>query len=642
MGKPVVCPHCGSCFQAQPEPGHPFCLCPRCGRWMSVNLRLRPRKKPGSTKAKCPFCGAQLALGGDTCLNCQRQVFTGEMLPLFQRLRLVPTGKKMAVLSGVLAGLVALIVLVNLTIGWIRHLQRPSRPVTMPSQTAADEAAARKLVDALVAATDDVEVERLGSTLGKSGSVSVPFILKAMDRADVSDHARRAMIVALGEIKDPKAGNALADALTERPFHETALISLAQIGDARALEPMYALYTSNVRYTMLADTMANRALLPLGVNAASLQRHWSEALARVRRPMACLGRTALPQLLAGYWSARQWLPRDRGQYWLEQLDRVLEQMTLSAGPDAVLDDLLVGQPAEVRLASAMLLRKRRPTIDQTAEQRATKLADLLVHNDLTTRRRAIWVLSCLTGKTFADFSWEREPIWVSPDALKQACEWVRRKAGTSIEATPDLLAQTHPPELPKRSEYHPARIEARRLTAGLLNAEWPAAREKYRALRDLPPDAAPVVRDLLNRDPKDFGIPARLVVLQLLSQWRDAAATEPIGRLGGLKDNPPWMPAWLAISRAATSRNPALTPWLEAVYRLDPILSTQDDPQKGPTLSDLADLLAPMGKPALVAMRRSDAFRRPGSSLARLFTTTADTMSTYGWPVSAWLAEPIR
>jgi len=639
MGKPVICPHCNTLFVSQNEPGNPFCLCPSCGRWMNIAPRLRTRKRPQQVAAKCPFCGTQLALGGDTCLQCHRQVITGQKLPLLQRLALVPTGKKMAVLCGTLAGLILMIVAVNLFVSWLRRPIRTGGPKPPVVAASPEEVAARRLLNELLRSRDEPNHVRLGAALGRSGPPAVPLVIDALGQPDLAEGVRRAMITALGELGDPRGAEVLAEAMADRRFQQDAMISLAMVGDPRAAQPMLQYFTERVRHAALGDALANRSLLPVRTDPTGLQRWWADHLARLRRPVAALGAAVVPELLRTYWAAWDWPPRDRGHYWLEQVQRVLEQMTLQVSINEFLESLLTDQPPDVRLACAMVLKQRRAGAGSAAERHAGMIADLLADRNLEVRRRAVWTLACLTDKSFGSFGTAQPPAEVTAEVLMEAVQWVRHRLGKEIRIGEALLSEHKPSPLPARREYHPARVEARRLVEGLAGADWPTVRARWRDLSELPPDAAPVVRRLLEGDPRDLRVPARLLILQLLAHWRDRDAVGFMGRLEGLLDNPPWMPACIACAQASAGRDTQTRRWIDLAAGIAPSCLTEKDPNKGFTPEDLGRLIAPLGRPALTLLRQDDRFRRAGSELERVYHTTVDAMIAYGWPVSKWLEE---
>jgi hypothetical protein len=604
---------------------------------MNIGPRRRTTKKPPPGPAKCPFCGSRLPLGGDTCLKCQRQVITGQKLPLLRRIALVPTGKKMLVLCGVLAGLFALIVVVNLMVSWLGRPSQKKGPSTVRGAPSAEELTARRLINELLRSTDDAERARLGSALGQAGPAAVPLAIEALKRTDLPEGTQLALITALGELGDRRAGDLLAELMTEPPFRQAAMIGLAMIGDPRAAKDMLACFTEQVRQAALADALAKRALLPIQVDEGATQRRWADRISRLIRPVAGLGPPALPQLLSTYWAAWQWPMRDRGRYWLEQLDRVLAQMVPNGSADELLEGLLTGQSSQVRLASAMLLRKRQGSGTPSAERRAGRIADLLASSDLVVRQRAAWTLSALTDKVLGSFSAQQAPEDVGAEVLKEALLYAERRLGKQVQIDPSLLAQTKPPPEPTRREYHPARVEARRLVEGLSGADWADARTRFASLRSLPPDGAPVVRRLLEGDVRQLQLPARLVVLELLANWRDRASFRLMSRLEGLLDNPPWMRACIACAQASASRDVRVGGWLEQVARLGPGLLAGTDPARGFTPADLGELIAPLGRPALAAMWREQPFR--GGDLTKVYHATVDAMVAYGWPVQVWLGE---
>jgi hypothetical protein len=602
---------------------------------MNIGAR-RPTKKPTHVVARCPFCGSQLPLGGDTCLKCQRQVVTGQKLPLLRRIALVPTGKKMLVLCGLLAALFASIVVVNLMTSWLRQPGHKG-PSTVRSGPSAEELTARRLMDELLRTTDDAERARLGSALGQAGPAAVPMAIEALRRTDLAEGTRLVLIAALGELGDRRAGDVLAELMTGPSFRHAAMISLAMIGDPRAANDMLSYFTEQVRQAALADALARRSLLPVQVDEAAMQRRWADRITRLIRPVAGLGPAVLPQLLSTYWAAWQWPMHDRGRYWLEQLDRVLGQMVLSGPADEVLEGLLSGQSPEVRLASAMLLKKRQGRSSPLAERRAGRIADLLADGDPVVRRRAVWTICALTDRALGSFGAQQPPEDVGEEVLKEALLYAQRRLGRQVQIDPSLLAQTKLPSEPTRREYHPARVEARRLVEGLGGADWPNARSRLAVLRSLPPDAAPVVRPLLEGDVRQLQVPARLVVLELLANWRDRASSRLMGRLEGLLDNPPWMPPCIACAQASASRDVRVGGWLERLARLDPGALAGTDPARGFTPADLGELIAPLGRPALAAIRRDPSFA--SGELAKVYHATVDAMVAYGWPVQAWLGE---
>jgi len=640
MSKSVLCPHCGHFFLSHNEPGNPFCMCPACGRWMDIAPKRQGKRKPHRA-TQCPFCGTQLALGGDTCLSCHRQIITGEMLPLRDRLALVPMGKKMAVLCGGLAFLVSIIVIVNVIVTWVRHPTPPrSRPVS--KVTVPEELAAKKILDQLLHSTDDRERTRLSEALGRIGPAAVPLALKALERSDLPEETRRGILNALGEIGDPRAADALAEAMKEERFHRTALISLAMVGDRRAAEGLVRLFTEAVRHASLGNALMKRSLIPAASDPTFVQRQWAESATRLHRPAGALGATILPDLLAVYWSAWDWPIRDRGQDWLDQVDRVLGRMSIEGGKDTELEKLLAGGPSEVRLAAAMLLRRRQGAGHPEAEKWAETLKDLLTDSRLEIRQKTVWVVACLTDRKFGGFVPSQLPCDVTAASLKEIAEWMQRRTGQVIHIAPSLLAEhpAHDPVL--RRQYHPARAMARNIVPDLPRADWSQARACRQKLFPLPADAAPVVRELLQRDPRDLRVPARLVVLQVAAHWRERSLTDAIRRLDGLLDNPPWMSSCVACAVACTSRNVQSQKWLDAIVDLDPAILGESDPAKGFVPSDLGLLIAPLGRPAFAALHRDDRFRRSEGRLFKVYSSAIEAMTDYGWPVAAWLSEAGR
>ncbi|MBN1344216.1 MAG: hypothetical protein JXQ73_16135 [Phycisphaerae bacterium] len=639
MGKPVICPHCNKFFVSDNEPGNPFCMCPQCGRWMNIAPPVQPKKTKPAGPIKCPFCGAQMAPGNDTCLKCQRQIITGQKLPVVRRFVLMPTWTKMAILCGALAGIVLVIFLVNVAINLIG---RPSRGE--PNQVIVTESAevvtARGILSRLLASKDEAEQVRLGDDLGNVGPGAVGLIMKAFDNSSLVEGQRRALIAALGEIGDSKAADLVAREMRDPRFNDTALMSLSLMGDSRAVGPMMDRFTARVKLVSLGKALARRSLLPQEAQAATLERVWNEDLTTLHRPVAALGSQALPRLLETYWSAWGWPMRDRGRAWLDQANDVVSQMTLGNGSvDAALESLLTGQPAEVRLGAALLLSKRSRGDRRGAEQWSGKIADLLADGRLEVRQRAVWTIVTITGRTFGRFGADRSPQEAPELALKEIAAWIRERTGKEIRIDPGLLAQHGPSRSITRRTYHPARVEAAKLAEGLSGADWAGARERWRKLSELPPDAAPVVRTLLDGDVRQIKLPARLIVLELLAQWRDGTGARKMDRLTEPLDSPAWMKACVAVAKASASREDQTVQWLDRVAGLGSSALEGKDPDRGLVAADLGRLIAPQGKPALLAMHRDSRFRSASGALGGVYNSTIDAMIDFGWPANVWLQE---
>ncbi len=422
-------------------------------------------------------------------------------------------------------------------------------------------------------------------------------------------------------------------------FRQTAIISLALLGDERATGPMLEHFTGHARRVALGEAMAKRSLLPAGPHLPALRRQWAERLAELRRPLAALGPAALPDLLAAYWSAWHWPTRDRGAGWMDEVNRIVPAMRLANPITETLEGLLSGQPADVRLAAAMALGKRRAGDRRTAEQWAGRIADLLADARLDVRQRTVWTMASVADKAFARFGPDQPPAAVPGAAVTEASEWIRRRTGRHIKIHPALVDQHRAAPAPTRRVFHPARAHARRLIRGLPQADWPTARSRWRELSRLGPDAAPAVRSLLERDVRQLKVPARLVVLLLLAQWRDRAAVGPMGQLTRLLDNPPWMPACLAIAQTSAARDARTQRWLDRVAKLDPPSLVGTDPAQGLVAADLGRLIAPQGREALLAMRRDPRYRGESSPGRQVYRAAIDAMITYGWPVTLWLKE---
>ncbi len=636
MGKPVICPHCNEFFVSDNEPGNPFCLCPKCGRWMNIAPPVRRKKRKPSRPTQCPFCKAPMSPGSDTCLKCQRQIITGEKLPLLRRLALVPTTTKMIALCGGLAALVAMIFIGNLI---ANRRDQPEPPPPVQAVDAPEVITVRQTLAKLLGAADEAEQARLGEALGKIGPVAVGPIVDALGQQELSEGARHALIAALGQIGDARGADIVAKALDDPPMRLTAMISLALMGDGRATAPLTRHFAKHVRRVSIGQALIKQSLISPRIDRAVLQREWGERLAHLRRALAALGEPGLPRLLQAYWSAWRWPTRDRGRAWLDQVDRVLSAMTIKEGtPDEALEGLLVGQPPEVRLAAAMLLSKRRG--DRRSSKRwAGMIADLLADSRLEVRQRTVWTIVAITNKVFGRFGADRPPVHVPAAALTEAGAWIQQRTGRKIEIPASLLAEhASAPEVVRRT-YHPARAEARRLIDGLPQADWPTARKRRRELAKLPPDAAPVVRSLLEGDVRQLRVPARLAVLQLAAHWRDRASVRPMDRLEDLLDNPAWMPGCLAVARASARGDGDPKRWLDAVAGVDERALAGTDPSRGFVPDDLGPLIAAQGRPALTAMHRDSRYHIPNGPLTRAYHATIKAMIDYGWPVPKWLEE---
>lgn len=640
MGTPVICPHCNSFFVAENEPGNPFSLCSHCGRWMNIAPVVNRHRKKNKTRgpAKCPFCQTQLAPGSDTCLQCKRQIITGEKLPLLRRLSLVSTGRKMVVLCSVLGGLIAVTIIVNAIVTYVRTTARPSLLPTTGVTDSADVITAREILAELAKADGEAEQVRIGTELGKVGSAAIPLILETMDASDLPDGARRGLVVALGQIGDPRGADVVAEAMRERNLRQVATVSLALMGDERAVGPIIEHFVEQVRQATLLNALAKRLLVPTEMDVAILRRKWGDRVARLHGPIAALGEQAIPGLLATYWRTWKWPTRDRGREWMDQVNRIGARMRFENGTlNDVLADLLTDQPPNVRLAAALLLSKRRAGGNRAAEKWAGQLADLLADSHPETRRRALWTITSVTGKPFGRFRADRPPADVPPPALTEAAEWIGNRTGRKVNIPKTLLAELDKRPVAIRMTYHPARAQARRLVSGLAKADWPTARARWSELAKLTPDAAPVVRGMLEGDVRQLGIPARLVSLQLLAQWRDRESARAMGQLEGMLDNPAWMPACVAIAQTSARRDGRVERWVNTVPDLPAEVLGGKDPSKGFVPTDLGRLIAPQGYSALTAVRRHGRYTGTDNPLSRVYTATIDAMIDYGWPVSAWL-----
>ena len=636
MGKPVICPHCNEFFVSDNEPGNPFCLCAKCGRWMNIAPPARRKKRKPARPTQCPFCKAPMSPGSDTCLKCQRQIITGEKLPILRRLALVPTTTKMIALCGGLAALVAMIFIGKLI------ANRGGQPEPQPPVQAVDSPeviTARQTMAKLLSATDEAEQARLGEALGKIGPAAVGAIVDTLGRRELSEGARHALITALGEIGDPRGADGVVEALDDPPLRLSAMISLALMGDRRAAAPLTQHFAEHVRRVSMGQVLIKRSLIVPRVDRAVVQREWGERLAHLRRALSALGEPALPRLLQTYGSAWRWPTRDRGRAWLDQVDRVLSAMTISGKtPDEALEGLLVNQSPEVRLGAAMLLSKRRGD-RRLSERWAGMIGDLLADSRLEVRQRAVWTVASITNKVFGRFGADRPPIRAPAAALTEASAWIQQRTGRKIEIAASLLAEHASDSAVVRRTYHPARAKARRLIDGLPQADWSTARKRQRELAKLPPDAAPVVRALLEGDVRQLRIPARWVLLQLAAHWRDRASVRPMGRLEGLLDNPAWMPACLAVARASARGDRDPKRWLEVVAGVDEKALAGTDPNRGFVPDDLGPLIAAQGRPALTAMHRDSRYHIPNGPLIRAYHATIKAMIDYGWPVPGWLKE---
>ncbi len=638
MGTPVICPHCGKFFVSENEPGNPFCLCPACGRWMNIAPVIQRNQKAKTGPVKCPFCHAQLAPGSNTCLNCKRQVITGEKLPLLRRLALLPMSKKMALFSSVLGGVIVILVLVNLVVTWVTTPRdRPIGPA--PTVDPADVVAARQILADFQEAEAAEAKMPLAEKLGKVGPAAAPFIQEGLEQTE-GEIETLALLAALGETGDAQSADVLMDYLNDPTFGLTALRSLALLGDERAVRPMTEHFAAAVRHVTLAQALARDSLLPSNVPEESLLRQWADQATDLYRPVAALGPKALPALLEVYWRAWEWPTRDRGTEWMAHLNRVTARMMFLDGtPNEVIEGMLTEQSPPVRLAAAILLSERRGASGAQAEEWAGKLADLLAHDRAEVRRRTVWTMARITGRSFGRLNPTKNPANMRANALKEAVRWIRERTGKRLNVTPDLLTQHTGWLVVTRRTYHPARAVAREQLVGLAGADWPGARKRLQAMLALPPDAAPPVGELLEGDVRRLKPPARLVVLELLAQWRDRQAAKKMDRLTGILDNPAWMPACIAAAKTSSLRDGSASRWLGEVAGLRAETLRNEDPKEGLVPADIGRLIAPQGKAALLALHRDDRFRGKGGPLIRVYRATLDAMIAYGWPVSHWLTE---
>ncbi len=646
MEQPVICPHCNKFFVAELESGNPFCLCPKCGRWMNVGALVKKGERPQpSGPLRCPYCQAEMSPGNDTCPKCQREIATGKMLPLSQRLRMLPIGTKLLALCAALALLVVVVVGINLAVTVLTKPE-PGPPAPPPPTESPEVKTAQEILARLLKADDPAEAFEIGEELGRVGAPATEVILRALDRKDLTLAVQRGLIHALGgacrNAPNVAASDRL-DALLNHPeLGRTALISLAWMGDARAARRIEQIFAETFLHKEMGDALVRMNQLDDDIDPVGLQRVWSDRVRALRGPMAALGHHGLVRMLARYWPAWDWPMRDRGRAWMDEVNQVAGQIVMRPGfpemrsVNAELVQLLSGAKPGVRLAAALLLHKRSAGGRSDREGWARALNDLLSHKDRTIRERTVWTLATITGKTFGRYGPDQPPTRVSPLALKEAAAWLGNLFGKPLRISPALLAEHETRRRTERRTYHPARVEARQLVAGLPDADWPAARKAWKGLRRLPADAAPVVRRLLDGDVRRLSVPARLVVLQSLAWWRDRASVPKMAQISGLLDNPVWMSACLAAAKASASRETESTPWQDKVASLSPDILTGRDPSRGFVPNDLAVLIAPQGRSALRALQSDSQYGNENSPLYLVRIKTIDAMTEYGWPTSAW------
>lgn len=646
MEKPVICPHCNKFFVADLESGNPFCLCPQCGRWMNVGALLKKGQRPTpSGPVRCPYCQAEMSPGNDVCPKCQREVATGKMLPLMQRLKLLPIGTKLLALCAALAVMVVIVVAVNLTVSYVTKPEPP--PVPVPTDESPEVKTAQEILARLLKADDPAKAYAIGEELGRVGAPATDVILRALDRKDLTLAVQRGLIHALGgacrNVPNVAASDRL-DALLNHPeLGRTALISLAWMGDARAARRLEQIFAETFLHKEMGDALVRMNQLDDDIDPVGLQRVWGDRVRALRGPMAALGHHGLVRMLARYWPAWDWPTRDRGRAWMDEVNQVAGQILIGKhripevrSVNDELVQLLSGAKPGVRLAAALLLHKRSAGGRSDRESWARALNDLLSHQDRTIRERTVWTLATITGKTFGRYGPDQSPTRVSPLALREAAAWLGELFGKPVRISPALPAEHETHKTAERRTYHPARAEARQLMADLPNADWPAARKAWDGLYRLPPDAAPVVRKLLDGDVRKLTVPARLVILQSLAWWHDETSAAKMDRLANLLDNPVWMPACLAVARTSASREADPRRWLDKVASLSPDVLSGRDPNRGFVPGDLAVLIAPQGRRALTVLQEDRRFQNQASPLFLVATKTHDAMTEFGWPTSAW------
>jgi len=89
--------------------------------------------------------------------------------------------------------------------------------------------------------TDDITRQDCGSMLERMGGQAVPYLLRVLERPDLSAKGRRLIALTLGGTRDPRVFDTLVNLVQNDPSWQVradAATGLGKLGDRRALQPL--------------------------------------------------------------------------------------------------------------------------------------------------------------------------------------------------------------------------------------------------------------------------------------------------------------------------------------------------------------------------------------------------------------------